>query len=234
VDWPSIAGLCDALAVRNPIGIIVAGAAAVAAFGCKESVSVEAKVGAGGPEQPIAAAPAAPPVTESAPEPVVQTDYFGVARGLSLSEGKRDAVCACVSAAVGRPTDPAFHWQSAAPKVGADALVIAISSDGVGCEIQGNGASIRAVDRVGDDVVVVLEEHHSMRPKALGAIIPNPGANGGVYLRGEARAPYGKPLGTAAGPHGHWCLVAKGTGASANPAGTRPSEAPTEPKDFHE
>jgi hypothetical protein len=214
--------------VRNPIGIIVAGLVGAAAFGCKESVSVEAKVGANAPEPSAAAASPAPVVTDSVAEPVIQTDYFGVARGLSLSAGKRDPICSCVAAAVGPPTDPSFHWPATAPKVGADALVVAIGSDDVPCETQGNGPSIRAVDRVGNDVVVVLEEHHSMRPKALGAIIPNPGANGAIYLRGEGRGAYGRPLGAGAGPQGRWCLVGKGTGASANPPGTHPQAPPAQ------
>jgi hypothetical protein len=145
-------------------------------------------------------------------------------------------VCSCVAAAYGYSGDEAFKWRGEPPRVGNDALVVAIGTDGVQCDKQGPGPSIQAIDREGDDVVVVLEAWNQARPQAMGAIIPNPGANGHIYLRAhDKKAIYGHPLdGAGAGPHGRWCRVGQGTGAAntsvaptpkgENPANASPSD----------
>jgi hypothetical protein len=149
---------------------------------------------------------------------------------LKLAEGKRDAVCACVAAVVGYPKDEAFAWNGPAPKVGSDALVAAIGTEGIACTGEGRGPSIRAVDRVGEHVVIVLEEYRATRPQALGAIIPNPGPNGGIYLRAEGRAPYGRPLGAGEGPRRSWCRIGKGTGDATPPPRPEPTPGAENPQ----
>ncbi|MBI5531532.1 MAG: hypothetical protein HY898_02380 [Deltaproteobacteria bacterium] len=203
--------MCDALAVRKLIAI--AALAALVTPACKASVNVNAKAKVDEPQEEVANAPA--PQEELNPPPqATQTDYFGVARGLSLVPG-RPAVCSCVAAAYGYPGDEAFKWRGVPPKVANDALVVAIGTNGVPCDKQGPGPSIHAIDRDGEDVIVVLEEWNQARPQALGAIIPNPGANGHIYLRGhDKKTIYGHPAGAGAGPHGRWCRIGQGTGAA--------------------
>jgi len=177
---------------------------------CRASVNLNAKASTEETGTPEETAPEAPP-----PPVVLDTQYFGVARSLTLKPGERQPACACVNAVVGTAGDPAFDWHGEAPPVGTDALVVAISSDGVQCQSQGRGPSIAAVDRVGRDVVVVLEEFKETRPMALGAIIPNPGSGGRVYLRARGKIPYGRPIGGAAGARNNLCLIGQGTEGAA-------------------
>lgn len=196
--------------------ILLAAIATLPTGGCQASVNVNAKSTLEEQEQ-VAEGPktSRSKAVEEPPAPAAHTDYFGVARGLNLAPGKREAACSCVAAVIGYPGDEAFQWTSTPPKVGNDALVVGIGSDEVPCGVQGNGPSIRAIDRVGNDVVLVIEENHTSRPRALGAVIPNPGADGGIYLRAEHKSPYGRPLSAGTGPHGAWCKIGKGTGAAA-------------------
>ena len=209
VDWPVGGGSCDARLVDK--AFVVAALAALVLPACRASVNVNAKASAEEPTQEPteeASAPAPPPV-------VLNTAYFGVARSLTLKPGDRQPVCACVNAVVAAADDPAFDWHGAAPAVGSDARVVAISSEGVQCDSQGRGPSIAAIDRSGNDVVVTLEEFKETRPLALGAIIPNPGAGGRVYLRARGKIPYGRPLAGSAGSRGDLCLIGQGTESAA-------------------
>lgn len=179
---------------------------------CKASINVNAKATTDEPkEEELNSAPSSPEGT--APDEPVQTEYFGIARGLSLAPGK-PAACSCIAAAVGAPSDPAFRWRGAPPKVAADGMVIAISTEGIACDKQGPGPSIRGVDRSGEDVIVVLEDFREGRPQAFGAVIPNPGANGAVYVRAAGKSAYGRPIGAGGGRNPHWCMVSKGAGAA--------------------
>jgi hypothetical protein len=193
--------------------LVAAALAAMALPACRASVNVNAKASTDQPAEAETEHATAP----APPEPVVlETAYFGVARSLTLRPGARQPSCACVSAVVGRATDPAFDWHGDMPAVGSDALVVAISTEGIACDTKGRGPSIAAIDRVGNDVVIVLEEFKETRPLALGAIVPNPGAGGRVFLRPRGRIPYGRPLG-APGPHRDWCQIGEGT-ENAHPA----------------
>jgi hypothetical protein len=110
---------------------------------------------------------------------------------------------------VGDGNNPEFDWHGDKPSVGSDALVVAVTSEGIDCEHQGRGPSIAAIDRQGQDVVVVLEEFKDTRPIALGAIIPNPGPGGFVYLRSRGNAPYGRPENTS--QTNTLCRIGEGT-----------------------
>jgi hypothetical protein len=165
---------------------------------CKASVKTEVNAGAktkktGFEEledmQNLNQAPALP---ESSAQ--TETEYFGIARRMSLQAGVQEANCQCVAGVVGFGNEPFFQWFGEKPFIGSDALVVAISAEGIPCEQKGRGPSIAAIDRDGQDVVVVLEEFKDTRPIARGAIIPNPGSGGSVYLRARGKAPYGRPF----------------------------------------
>jgi hypothetical protein len=94
---------------------------------------------------------------------------------------------------VGSPSDATFQWQAGAPKVGAGALAIAVSSRGVDCpggepDETKRRPSISAVDVEGSDVVVEIEELPDGAPLASGALIPEPGPGGSIYVRGRDRS----------------------------------------------
>lgn len=207
-------GVCDPCGVRNLIAFATVAGLLVPA--CKASVNVNANAQATAKAEPTQEEPewgAAPTAETTADDQPQQTDYFGIARGLTLAPG-RQAACSCIAAAVGMPSDPAFKWRGLPPKVASDGMVMAISTEGIACDTQGPGPSIRGVDRSGEDVVVVIEDYHAGRPQALGAIIPNPGGNGAVYVRAAGKTAYGKPLAATNGAHPNWCLVSKGSGAA--------------------
>jgi hypothetical protein len=218
--------MCDARAVRK---LIVMAAFAALFPACRASVNINAQAATQQPEEELSAAPSAPVQELTAQPPPANTEYFGVARGLALAPGQ-PAACSCVAASVGYPGNQEFQWRGVPPSVGQDALVIAIGSEGVACDKPGHGPSIRAIDRDGDDVIVVLEDWHQARPQALGAIIPNPGANGRVYLRAHGKSPYGAPLTAVAGPRGNLCKIGQGAGdanTTVTPAANQEPEEKT-------
>jgi len=132
------------------------------------------------------------------PGPTGQTEFIGVARRLTLAPDERNPNCQCLTAVLGFGSEPDFDWHNDKPYIGPDALVVAIStamgSDGTSCATKGRGPSIAAIDQDGQDVIVVLEEFNDTRPIVLGAIIPNPGQGGAVYLRPPKNTPFGHPL----------------------------------------
>lgn len=131
----------------------------------------------------------------SAPPPK-QTSFIGVTHSLTLSpEAAKTPACACIAAKVGDPANAAFVWKGPVPTVGDDALVLAITSQGVACdrEPRGRGASIQGVLRSGADVIVSLEEAGGGRPLAEGAVIPKPLRSGEVLIRPAFRGvPYAR------------------------------------------
>jgi hypothetical protein len=124
---------------------------------------------------------AAPPPSTS------QAGLIGVRHDLMLSEGAHPARCNCLAVEVGPASDPRFFWTAGAPTVGANAITVALGARGVTCA--GGEAddkrrpSISAVDQIGDDVIVEVEDLPQGRPLASGAVIPKPGPNGNVYVR---------------------------------------------------
>jgi hypothetical protein len=110
--------------------------------------------------------------------------WVGVRHDLGLPQEKGVAKprCSCLAVEVGFVADPKFEWHGEVPKVGDDVLAVAIS--GAACPQGGaSRASISAVDREGDNVLVEVEEIPDGRPIASGAIIPKPGPKGSVYVR---------------------------------------------------
>ncbi|MCU0690987.1 MAG: hypothetical protein MUF54_06245 [Polyangiaceae bacterium] len=176
---------------------------------CRASVNVDAKTSAKEPSEPSAS-----PTSQalSGPTAVPATDYFGVARRLTLTARQREPVCACVAAHVGNANDPDFDWHGKKPAVGPDALVVAVGSHGAACDSDGRGPSVAAIEQSNHDVIVVLEEFRDSRPVAFGAIVPNPGPEGGIYLRARGQTRFGRPLN---GTSGTLCRVGTGTAGAA-------------------
>ncbi len=191
--------MCDALAVRNLIWTATIWALFFPQ--CKASVDVSAKTAgsasltSSSDEQP----PTTPTASSSLQAPrqpgsrATRTQFFGIARGLTLAPSKTVPICSCVTAAVGSGTDPGFDWHGQAVEVGPDGLVVAIGADAP-CDHQGRGPSIQGIERRGQDVVVVLEEWKPPRPRVLGAVVPNPGPDHVVSLRAAGKSAYGRPL----------------------------------------
>lgn len=216
MDWPPRVRLCDPNAVR--IVHLLLPLAALGVLSCKASVKADINTSTHVETKTEEPEPIEAPMQDPLPPPVLHTEYFGIARRLTLAPAQRQASCECVAAVVGPANDPNFDWHGERPDVGMDALVIAVSDEGIQCEHPGRGPSIAAVDRVGNDVVVVLEEFKDTRPIALGAIIPNPGPEGTIYLRSRGHTPYGRPAREAGfGRRHNLCKVGQGTqGAAVN------------------
>ena len=125
------------------------------------------------------------PASQAAPPDALT--WFGVRHDLSMSaSAPRTPACGCLAAEVGMPGKQAFQWDGEVPIIGPDAVVIAVSSRGVACAAEADEskrrASISGVERDGEDVLVEIEDLPEGRPLALGAIIPKPGAKGGLYI----------------------------------------------------
>jgi hypothetical protein len=146
--------------------------------------------------------------------------WFGVRHDLSMSpSAPRTPACGCLAVEVGMPGRQAFTWDGQVPEIGPDAVVVAISARGVDCPAEPDEskrrASISAVDRDGDDVLVEIEDLPPGRPLALGAIIPKPGPSGGLFLVAKnAKVPW---VPHAAG--NKRCKVKSPTAASQIPPG---------------
>jgi hypothetical protein len=166
--------------------------------GCRASVktSVDASAEASATSPEPAPAGAQTSVPEVVAAPPRQTAFIGVTHALTLSpEAAKTPACTCVAAKVGDPGSPGFVWRGQAPTVGEDAVVLALTSNGVPCEREskGRGASIQGVVRSGADVIVTLEEASAGRPLAEGAIVPRPQKGGDIVIRPAGRGvPYAR------------------------------------------
>lgn len=121
-----------------------------------------------------------------------RTAHIGVVHTLSLTQqAAQTATCRCMAAAIGAPGDSAFQWRGAAPTVGDDAFVLAVSNDGTPCDkpVGGRGPSIQGVEETGGNVVVTIEEARNGIPLASGAIIRRPAGDGWLVFR-AGRLPY--------------------------------------------
>lgn len=129
-------------------------------------------------------------------------DWVGVRHDLAINpDRKQTAACTCLAVEVGHPEDTRFVWRSVRPDLNPVNVAIGISAFGVECP---GGApnpadrrpSIRAVDRVGKDIVVEIEELPPDRPIATGAIMRPPDQGGHVYVRARNKnLPYARHTG---------------------------------------
>lgn len=146
--------------------------------------------------------PGEQPMAESGAAPAT----VGVRHDLWLADSaERKASCACLTIAVGPPTDMVMSWREGAPDIGPDGLAFAMSPTGVDCpngpaDVTARRPSISAVDLEDGDVVVEIEDLTEGRPLAWGAIIPQPEKGRGVYVRPKnAKTPYGRAFGLGVG-----------------------------------
>ncbi|HKQ71867.1 MAG TPA: hypothetical protein VJT73_21130 [Polyangiaceae bacterium] len=149
---------------------------------------------------------AAPPPAASArtPEPPEAAHFFGVSHDLSLAPGvPRAAACQCLTVVSAAPSDPQFIWQAGVPRTSPDAIAIAIAADGVACSARGAAplaASIAAIERRGNDVVITVENVREGRPVMRGALAPRPPEGGAIVVQAPRGAPYGAPANGGPGP----------------------------------
>ena len=163
------------------------------------------------------------PVTPGTPGADPKT-WFGVRLDLSMRPGTpRTPACGCLAVETGMPGKQAFLWDGQVPSIGADALVVAVSARGVDCPAEPDEskrrASISAVERDGDDVIIEIESVPEGRPLALGAIVPKPGPNGVLVFRPRDRKVPWVPQGEA-----NRCRIKVPT--AITPAGASLSGAP--------
>jgi hypothetical protein len=131
---------------------------------------------------------------ESAPAAAAQ-ELDGVRLDLTLDKKTEPSTrCSCLDVMVGQARDKGFLWGPEVPTLSAEQMVIAMRTEGANCPADAatRRPSIRGIDRVGADVIVVVEDLPVGRPLALGAVTTMPGAGGSVYLRpADRRLPYG-------------------------------------------
>lgn len=123
----------------------------------------------------------------------------GVRHDLTMAQkAAADVRCTCMDVVIGTSYgDAKFSWAGERPKVHQNQMALALRTKGARCP-EGvrdqRRPSIYAVDTVGKDIVVVVEELSSARPQALGAVISRPKPGGSVYLRSRTykrkRLPY--------------------------------------------
>jgi hypothetical protein len=103
-----------------------------------------------------------------------------------------DARCGCIDVVAGQPGQTKFTWAGDRPPISPNDMVIALRPQSCQGAAAGRRPSIKAVDKRGNDVVVVVEELVVDRPQQLGAIIPRPVSAGELYVAPAAAGPYGR------------------------------------------
>jgi len=114
-------------------------------------------------------------------------------------DAPHEAICSCLSVAVGLAGDARLVWQAEAPTLSGDVWLAAVSAKGVVCpgvaEEAARRPSISGVEREGADVVLTIEELPQGRPLASGAVFLKPGPGGSLYVKPKGgKSVYGKAL----------------------------------------
>jgi len=143
---------------------------------------------------PVASTSAAPAVSAAPNDHAL----LGARTDLSLEPANAQGQCSCVRVALGPANLGAFKWTGTRPTLDDQTqLALALTSAGSGCDNPKGtlGASYWGYRRVGNDIVVYVENGVNGRPVAQGAIIPKPFGQGQVYLAPTTKkVPFGKPL----------------------------------------
>ena len=119
-------------------------------------------------------------------------DWTGVRHDLAINPQKKPTgTCNCLAVAVGAPNGGQFAWRGARPDVNPNNLAVAISG---GADCVGGPASeadrrpsISAVDRIGKDIVVEVEDLPLDRPIASGAILSPLEPGGKIYVKPRSK-----------------------------------------------
>jgi hypothetical protein len=130
--------------------------------------------------------------------PSVDFALFGARHDFTVKDGSGAVACKCVSALLGPPSSGKLAWSGEMPKTKPETqLVVALlpaSGECSGAPAGSGGASYWGYRIEGNDVVVLLEDWKTSRPRTLGAIIPKPAVGGQVYLSPvSSKLPYGTP-----------------------------------------
>ena len=191
---------------------------ALLVFGCGASISAEAQMdaelsGRGQAVDPSTATSAVGEPVRAARErdathprgaqpdsdaPPMDFALFGARHDFAVKDTSGAVQCKCVAALLGPPSSGKLEWRGAMPLTKPETqLVLALvpNSNNCGDAPKGaGGASYWGYRVEGNDVVVLLEDWNSARPRTLGAIIPKPPAEGQVYLSPVSQnLPYGAP-----------------------------------------
>ncbi|HET9954449.1 MAG TPA: hypothetical protein VFQ61_08090 [Polyangiaceae bacterium] len=122
---------------------------------------------------------------------------LGARHDFSVKDSSGAIPCKCVGAMLGPPSSGKLQWRGDMPRTKPETqLVLAlVPDDSPSCGVTtagAGGASYWGYRMEGDDVVVLLENWNSARPRTLGAIIPKPVEGAQVYLAPvNPRFPYG-------------------------------------------
>ncbi|MBN2194285.1 MAG: hypothetical protein JW751_15820 [Polyangiaceae bacterium] len=185
----------------NRVVVFCVGAELLILGGCRASVSAESKNNRPEYERPIDEDPVDDDsgLSGGDVDPTgTEFSLVGARPDLGLAAESPAPSCECLAVSVGNANDPEFFWQGSPPRLAPGQLVIAVSSIGVPCPAAAAdslGASYWGHRREGENVVVVVEQARDGRPMTAGAIIPQPGPGGAVYVAPvSARIPYGRSL----------------------------------------
>jgi hypothetical protein len=200
-------------------------ASASTSTGANANAQADAALEAEVQKEHAAAPPSATASAAPAAAPAPNRPLLGARTDLSLAPGEGPGPCSCLRVALGPANMGAFRWQGAPPAVDDQRqLVLALSSEGSGCtNPKGSlGASYWGYRRVGNDIIVYVENGVTKHPLAQGAIIPKPFGQGQVYV-----APITKklPFGKATNGKGNCLLGNPGTPRTA-PVGADETGAP--------
>jgi len=165
--------------------------------------------------------------------PRVDFALLGARHDFTVKDASGAVTCKCVAALLGPPSSGKLEWRGEMPRTKPETqLVVALVPDAgecAGAPKGGGGASYWGYRVEGNDVVVLLEDWKTSRPRTLGAVIPKPPPGGQVYLSPVSRKlPYGAPASGAGsrcalgnpGPQRTEPLSAEESGVAAPDAGS--------------
>jgi hypothetical protein len=135
----------------------------------------------------------------------------GVRHDLTFAKNAvADTRCHCLDVVIGVPSDPRFSWAGVRPKISENHIAVAIRTDGSTCSLPAGTTrrpSIQAVDVVGHDVIIVIEELEFDRPQALGAVIQKPYPDGHLWVQPRVYKNRVLPYARGTGNQATRCLI---------------------------
>jgi hypothetical protein len=130
--------------------------------------------------------------TAASTEPPANAALFGARHDLNPT-GNPNPACQCLVVVAGDPKRAGLAWSGPAPEIDAKTqLVVALTSDQVGCSVKAPRASYMGYEVRDADVVIQVEAAAAGRPLTQGAIVPRPMSRGKLLIESAANLPYGK------------------------------------------